>query len=77
MVKRIAAVRRYRPEIERETTRQTPQVVEDIAHTTSLNEGTIRFVVYELRDVMLMAHRIGRAVKIDGLGTFSAPTPIF
>lgn len=71
MAKRITAIRRYRPEIEREPTRQTPQVVEDIARTTSLNEGTIRFVVYELRDLMLMAHRIGQAVKIDGLGTFT------
>ena len=38
---------------------------------TGLNEGEIRFVVYELRDAILMAHRHGQAVKIDGLGTFT------
>jgi len=71
MAKKITVIRRYRPEIKRERTRQTWQVVEDIARGTSLNEGSIRFVVYELRDAILRAHRIGQAVKIEGLGTFT------
>jgi hypothetical protein len=71
MAKKITAIRRYRPEIKRMRTRQTWQLVEDIARGTSLNEGSIRFVVYELRDAILRAHRIGQAVKIDGLGTFT------
>ena len=45
--------------------------MEDMALGTGLNEGTIRFVVYELRDAMLKAHRHGQAVKIEGLGTFT------
>jgi hypothetical protein len=57
MAKRITAIRAYRPEIERERTLQTAQIVEDIAQGTSLNEGSIRFVVYELRDAILKAHR--------------------
>jgi hypothetical protein len=71
MAKKITAIRKLRPEIKRERTRQMPQLVEDIARRTGLNEGEIRFVVYELRDAMLMAHRTGQAVKIEGLGTFT------
>ena len=71
MAKKITAIRKYRPEIKREATKQTPQLVEDIAMRTGLNEGEIRFVVYELRDAILDAHRHGQAVKIDGLGTFT------
>jgi hypothetical protein len=71
MTKKITAIRKYRPEIRRQPTKQTPQVVEDIAQRTGLNEGEIRFVVYELRDAILMAHRQGQSVKIEGLGTFT------
>ncbi len=71
MAKKITALRKLRPEIKRERTRQMPQMVEDIAMRTGLNEGEIRFVVYELRDAMLNAHRVGQAVKVEGLGTFT------
>ena len=71
MAKKITAIRRYRPEIKRMRTLQTSQLVEDMARSTSLNEGSIRFVVYELRDAILKAHRTGQAIKIDGLGTFT------
>ena len=71
MARKITAIRTYRPEIKRQRTKQTRHVVEDIAQRTGLNEGEIRFVVYELRDAILMAHRDGQAVKIEGLGTFT------
>jgi hypothetical protein len=71
MARKITAIRKYRLEIKRQPTRQTLQIVEDIAQHTGLNEGEIRFVVYELRDALLMAHRHGQAVKIEGLGTFT------
>jgi len=71
MTKKITAIRKYRPEIGRQPTKQMPQVVEDIAQRTGLNEGEIRFVVYELRDAILTAHRRGQSVKIEGLGTFT------
>ena len=71
MASKITAIRRYRPEIKRMRTMQTNLMVESIAMRTGLNEGEIRFVVYELRDDILMAHRDGQAVKIDGLGTFT------
>ena len=71
MARKLAAIRKYRPKIERERTRQMRRVVEGIAMHTGLNEGELRFVVYELRDTILEAHRSGEAVKIEGLGTFT------
>ncbi len=71
MVKKITAIRRYRPEIKREPTRQMPQLVSDMTHGTGLSEGEILLVIYELRDAILMAHGHGQAVKIQGFGTFT------
>ena len=71
MARKITAIRRYRPEIKRERTRQMPEIVSDMSHSTTLSEGSIRNVVYQLRDAILTAHRRGRAVKIEGLGTFT------
>jgi len=71
MASRIAVIRRYRPEIKLMRTLQTPHVVEFIARETGLNEGEIRFVVYELRDTILIAAQRGQPVKMEGLGTFT------
>jgi len=71
MASRIAAIRKYRPEIRLMRTMQTPHVVEFIARETGLNEGEIRFVVYEMRDTVLIAARQGQPVKLEGLGTFT------
>ena len=71
MARKITAIRKYRPAIERGKTRQMPQIIRQIARSTSLNEGSIRYVIYELRDVILDAHRAGQAVKFEGLGTFT------
>jgi hypothetical protein len=71
MAKKITVIRKYRPEFKRMRTMQTTQAIESIAQRTGLNEGEIRFSVYELRDTILDAHRHGQAVKIDGLGTFT------
>jgi nucleoid DNA-binding protein len=46
---------------------QKQELVEIIAQRTSLSEGEIHHVVYSLRDVLLTAHRAGRAVKVEGL----------
>jgi hypothetical protein len=48
-----------------------PELVRGMSRATTLTEGTIRLVVYELRDTILMAHLMGDAVKFDGLGTFT------
>lgn len=68
---KITAISAYRPTFKRMRTMQTRQVVDDIAGRTGLNEGEIRFVAYEIRDTIIVAHQRGQAVKIDGLGTFT------
>ena len=71
MAKKITAIRRYKPEIERERTRQTRHLLEDMTQSTGLSAGQILHVVTELRDAILMAHRHGQAVKVESLGTFT------
>ena len=71
MARKITAIRKYRPEIRLERTRQMPELVSDMSHATTLSEGSIRNVVYQLRDAILMAHRAGQPVKIEGLGSFT------
>ena len=71
MARKITAIRKDRPEIEREKTAQMPQIIRQISRGTSLNEGSIRYVIYELRDFILESHRGGQAVKIEGLGIFT------
>jgi len=71
MASRITAIRKFRPELRRGRTLDMGDVVEIIARSTGLNEGEIRFVVYELRDLILMAAHRGQAVKIEGLGIFT------
>lgn len=71
MAKRITVIRKYRPEIKKKRTRRMPELVRSMSRATTLTEGTIRLVVYELRDNILMAHLMGEAVKVEGLGTFT------
>ena len=71
MARKITAIRKYRPEIKRAQTRQMPEIISDMSRNTMLSEGSIYNVVYQLRDAILMAHRRGQAVKIEGLGTFT------
>ncbi|MEW5828924.1 MAG: hypothetical protein AB1846_08565 [Chloroflexota bacterium] len=71
MASRITAIRKFRPELRRGRTLNMGDVVELIARSTGLNEGEIRFVVYELRDLILMAAHRGQAVKIEGMGIFT------
>jgi hypothetical protein len=37
-----------------------------------LSHGAIVHVVYQLQEAILAAHRDGRALKMEGLGTFTA-----
>jgi len=71
LAEKITAIRAYRPELRRVRTMQNEELVEVIAMRTGLNEGEIHFVVYELRDAILMAHRTGQAVNVEGLGIFT------
>jgi nucleoid DNA-binding protein len=68
---KITAIRAYHPKLKRLPTMQNDEVVEILVQRTSLSEGELHHVVYSLRDILLMAHRAGQAVKIEGLGTFT------
>jgi nucleoid DNA-binding protein len=71
MAAKITAIRKSRAEIKYGRTMQTPELVRYMADRTSLNNSEIRYVVLELHEALLGAHRQGRAVKIEGLGTFT------
>ncbi len=71
MAPRIKAVNAYRPRIEQGNTVQKPELLRSVSRATSLVEGTVDLVIKEVRDQAIEFCRSGRAVKVDGLGTFS------
>ena len=71
MARKITAIRRYRPEIEREPTRQMPEIVEDMCRSTTLSSGVIFNVMHQLQETLMASFHSGRAAKIEGLGTFT------
>ena len=71
MAPRIKAVNAYRPRIEQGNTVQKPELVRALSRVTGLVEGSIDQSIKELRDQIIEFNRAGRAVKVDGLGTFS------
>jgi hypothetical protein len=71
MAPKIKAVNAYRPRIEQGTTVQKPEFVRFISRATTLLEGSVGNVLTETRDQIINFCRMGRAVKLDGLGTFT------
>lgn len=71
MAPRIKAINAYRPRIEQGNTVQKPELVRALSRATGLVEGSIEHTKMELRDHIIEFNRSGRAVKVDGLGTFS------
>jgi hypothetical protein len=71
MAPRIKAVNAYRPRIEQGNTVQKPELIRAVSRATSLVEGTVDQAVKEVRDQIIEYCRAGRAVKVDGLGTFT------
>ena len=67
----IKAVNTYRPRIEQGNTVQKPELVRALSRATGLVEGSIDQSIKELRDQIIEFNRTGRAVKVDGLGTFA------
>jgi hypothetical protein len=45
-------------------------VVQRIADRTSLNEGEIVLVLFELRDTITYFNRMGMGARLEGLGTY-------
>ena len=73
MASRIKAINAYMPRIELGRRAEMEELINLIAARTGLNEGEIRQVLLEMRDSVLFYNLQGRAVKLEGLGTY---TPI-
>jgi len=73
MAHRIKAINAYRPRIEQGNTVQKPELLRSSSRATGIVEGTLDLGIKELRDQIIEYCRAGRAVKINGLGTW-APT---
>lgn len=71
MAPKIKAVNAYRPRIEQGNTVQKPEFIRAVSRATSLVEGTVDQAIKETRDQIVEFCRAGRAVKVDGLGTFT------
>jgi hypothetical protein len=71
MAPKIKAVNALRPRIEQGTTVQKPELLRAASRATGIVEGTLDQSIKELRDQIIEFNRAGRAVKVDGLGTFS------
>ena len=71
MAHRIKAINAYRPRIEQGNTVQKPELVRALSRATGLVEGSIDQSIKELRDQIIEFNRAGRAVKVEGLGTYA------
>ncbi len=71
MAARIKAIKALKPRIELARTAGRRDLTEMMMARTGLNEGETLLVQYELRDVLLYFARMGRPVKVEGLGTFT------
>jgi hypothetical protein len=71
MTSRIKAIGVYRPRVEQGNTVQKPELIRALSRSTGLVEGSIDQVIKELRDQIIEFCRSGRAVKVEGLGTFT------
>jgi len=71
MASRIKAIGAYRPRIDQGKTVQKPELLRISSRATGIVEGTLDLSIKELRDQIIEICRAGRAVKIEGLGTWS------
>ena len=71
MASKIKAIGYYRPRIEQGNTAQKPELLRAVSRATNLTEGIVDLVIKELRDQIIEFNRAGRAVKVEGLGTYA------
>ena len=71
MAHKIQAINVYRPRIEQGNTVQKPELVRELSHATSLVKGVVSLTMSELKFRLIGYLRAGRAVKVDGLGTWT------
>jgi nucleoid DNA-binding protein len=67
----VKAVQAYSPRIIKGKTVKTDELVSFIAGRTSYNKSTIVATLLEFQEVIVTSLKAGRAVKLEGLGTFS------
>jgi len=71
MAQKIKAINAFRPRIEQGSTVQKPELLRAVSRATSLVEGSVDLVTKEMRDQIILFCSAGRAVKVEGLGTFT------
>ena len=71
MAHRIKAINAYRPRLQQGNTVQKPELVRSVSRSTGIAEGTLDHSIKELRDQIIEFNRAGRAVKVEGLGTYA------
>ena len=71
MAHRIKIISILRPRIEQGNTVQKPELIRSISRATGLVEATLDYGIKELRDKIIEFTRSGRAVKVEGLGTWT------
>jgi nucleoid DNA-binding protein len=71
MASKIKAIGAYRPRIEQGNTVQKPELIRAVSRATGLVEGSLDQGIKELSDQVIEYCRAGRAVKVEGLGTWA------
>lgn len=71
MAPKIKAIGAYRPRIDQGKTAQKPELLRAASRATGIVEGTFDLSICELRDQIIEFCRAGRAVKVDGIGTWT------
>ncbi|MBN2088661.1 hypothetical protein JW964_03565 [candidate division KSB1 bacterium] len=71
MTSLIKAINAYRPKLVLGKRVDMKEMIEFIARSTGLNEGTIRQVLIELRDGVIFFNLRGQPVYLECLGTYT------
>lgn len=71
MAKRIQAIAAYGPRVKLGETAGTKELAELLAQRTGIKSSEVVMVLTELSEGIQFFARSGRAVKLDGIGTFS------
>jgi len=70
MADRIKAINTYCPKIKLEKRANLQQVIEFIAGDSGLQSGKVKQSIYALQRAIIHYARMGKTVKLDGLGTW-------
>jgi hypothetical protein len=71
MASKIKVIGMYRSRVNQGNTVQKPELIRALSRATGLVEGSIDQVIKELRDQIIEFNHAGRAVKVEGLGTYA------